>query len=750
VLATGSIAVLLFAVDQVTTTVREDYDDFVVAAATSHVATIFDLAASELIALRLTGNPLVVDAKKEAVREAIQTFWFESGLEGALVQGDGAILATSRPPEATREVVATCRGDHASLRIDGEEVHCRSLHFPLWDWTAVTLVRHVPLARLRPELVRLPRYLLGGALALTAGVLLLLWRHLSAPVSRMVADVAADRRVGATGLSELDRVGAAVNGAVDRLRQESGALADELERRHRAEATLREKEAHLRLLLASTGEGIFGVDATGICTFCNPAALRQLGFSSERDLLGKPIHALSHHTRADGRRYREEECPILRTQVRRAPERVADEVFWRADGTRFPVEYWSCPVVDQGVVSGAVVGFIDITDRQTLEEQLRQSQKMEAVGRLAGGIAHDFNNLLTAIVGFASCARDEAEPLGSQRQYAEQVLQAAAKATELTRQILAFGRKQVMSTAPVEVNGIIRSMGKLLSRVLGEDVEVALDLAPGALVTLADRAQLEQVLMNLWTNARDAMPRGGRLEVATRQVECDAQQAALHGLEAPGRYVLITIADDGVGMDEATRGHIFEPFFTTKAMGKGTGLGLSIVYGIVRQHHGQIGVTSEPGRGTTFRIHLRLTDLPAARPAAEVLEEVRGGSETVLVAEDDDEVRSLVRRVLQGAGYGVILARGGEEALRLFEERDAEIALCLFDVVMPQMGGLDLLRKIRGRQPEKRIVLMSGYAPDLVGDRPGEAGVTTLLLKPFTPRELLRRVREALDAAPSR
>jgi PAS domain S-box-containing protein len=744
VLATGSIAVLLYSVDRVTTTVREDYDDFVMAAATSHVATIFDLAASELTALRLTGNPLVVDAKKEAVREAIQAFWSQSGLEGALVQGDGAILATSRPLATTREAVAACRGDHAKLSVDKEEVHCRSLHFPLWDWTAVTFVRHVPLARLRPELVRLPRYLLGGALALTAGVLLLLWRYLSAPVSRMVADVAADRRVGATGLAELDRVGAAVNTAVDRLRQESGALADELERRHRAEATLREKEAHLRLLLDSTGEGIFGVDARGICTFCNPAALRQLGFSSEREILGQPIHALSHHTRADGSRYPEEECRILRTQERRTPERVADEVFWRADGTRFPVEYWSCPVVDQGVVTGAVVGFIDITDRQALEDQLRQSQKMEAVGRLAGGIAHDFNNLLTAIVGFASCARDEAEPIGSQRQYAEQVLQAAAKATELTRQILAFGRKQVMSPAAVEVNGVIRNMGRLLARVLGEDVEVVFDLAHGELVTLADRAQLEQVMMNLWTNARDAMPRGGRLEVATRKVEFDAQHAALLGLEAPGRYVLITVADDGVGMDEATRGHIFEPFFTTKEMGKGTGLGLSIVYGIVRQHHGQIGVTSEPGRGTTFQIHLRLTDLPAARPADGAAEEVRGGSETLLVAEDNDDVRSLVRRVLQGAGYRVISARGGDEALRLFEERADEIALCLFDVVMPQMGGLDLLRKIRTRTPDKRALLMSGYVPDFVGDRPED--VPTLLLKPFTPRELLRRVRETLDA----
>jgi PAS domain S-box-containing protein len=610
----------------------------------------------------------------------------------------------------------------------------------------VTFVRHVPLAQIRPELVHLPRLLLAGAVGVTAGVLLLFWRLLSAPISRMAAEVAEGRAVGTTGLAELDRVGSAVNAAVDQLRRQTGELAEELDRRHRAEETLREKEAHLRLLLDSTGEGIFGVDAGGNCTFCNPAALRQLGYSSADDLLGRPIHRLSHHTRADGSPYPASECPILLTRGTGGPERVVDEVFWRPNGTKFPVEYWSCPIVDRGVVTGAVVGFIDITERQALEEQLRQSQKMEAVGRLAGGIAHDFNNLLTAIVGFASVARDEAAPGSAQRENNVQVLAAAAKAAELTRQILAFSRKQVISPAPVNLNGIIANTGKLLARMLGEDVAVVFDLAPGELVTLADRAQIEQVLMNLWTNARDAMPRGGRLAVTTREVECNAQSAALLGLEAPGRYAVLTVSDDGVGMDEATRRRIFEPFFTTKELGKGTGLGLSIVYGIVRQHRGQVDVTSAPGRGTTFRIHLRLVDAPARATVAEPVAEPRGGTETVLIAEDNAAVRSLVSSVLRKAGYRVLLACDGEEALRVHQEHADEIALCLLDVVMPNVGGPEALREIRTRRPGARAIFMSGYAPELVGDGPTAGDAAVLLLKPFTPRELLRRVREALDA----
>jgi CheY-like chemotaxis protein len=289
-------------------------------------------------------------------------------------------------------------------------------------------------------------------------------------------------------------------------------------------------------------------------------------------------------------------------------------------------------------------------------------------------------------------------------------------------------------------------MGKVLSRLLGDDVEVTYQLARGELVVMADRAQLEQVLLNLWTNARDAMPRGGRLVIDTAALDADAATATALRLRAPGRYVVVTVSDTGVGMDEGTRLRIFEPFFTTKEREKGTGLGLSIVYGIVQQHHGMIEVHSSPGMGTTIGIHLPRTDRVAigAAAAASALPP-RGGTETVLLAEDNDQVRTLTRSVLESAGYGVLAARDGEEAVALHDEHQDRIALCLFDVVMPRLGGREALEVIRAHQPGARALLMSGFVPEDGAERSGVANVL-LLAKPLAPRELLRHVRAALDA----
>jgi PAS domain S-box-containing protein len=609
----------------------------------------------------------------------------------------------------------------------------------------ITVARRTPLSQRRPELARLLPLVALVATALTAAVLTVLWRNLRTPVARMAAAVDADREVHPTGLDELDRIGAAINSAVARLRVRSTELAEELERRCTAERSLREKEARIRLLLRSTAEGILGIDTRGLCTFCNPAALRLLGHAAEEDLLGKDIHQLVHASRPDDSAYPQEACPVLRTCVSGRGTRVSDEVFFRRDGSSFPVEYWSDPVIEDGVQVGAVLGFIDISDRAALEEQLRQAQKMEAVGRLAGGIAHDFNNMLMAIQGHASLARELTEDGSGVRYDLDQVLAAAGKAAGLTRQILAFSRKQAMTLAPVDMNGVVLGMGKVLARLLGEDVEVVYRLGGGDLVVLADQAQLEQVLLNLWTNARDAMPDGGRLVIGTQIDAYGEDSAAALGLEAPGRYAVVTVTDSGVGMDERTRRRIFEPFFTTKEHGKGTGLGLSIVYGIVKQHHGQIAVSSAPGKGTTLRIFLPLADAVATRAAPAPEPPVRGGSETVLLAEDNEEVRALVRSVLGAAGYRVLVARDGGEAVALHEAHADEIALCLFDAVMPRLGGREALELIQARRPRGRALLMSGYLPEQAEGGSAVTGVA-LLPKPIVPRELLRRVREALDA----
>jgi two-component system NtrC family sensor kinase len=847
VLVAGLTVALLLLVARISAKVREDYHRFTVTAASAHVTTILELAAAELTTARLLDNDVVVDAKMGSVRSSIADFWKVSGLCGVISAG-GDVVHSSLDAEQTLRVNAH-RGDGYFLVSGaGEELHCLAKSFPLWGWTVTTAARGADVSPVRTEMVLLLPTLGLGAMALVSGLFVVLWLKLRRPVVDMVDAVGAERPMPATGIAELDKIGTAVNDALARVQQ---------------------KEAHIRLLLESTAEGIYGVDTRGICTFCNPSCLKMLGFEREDEMLGRNVHELVHHTRPDGTPYPEQECHILLAYQRAQGVHIDNEVFWRKDGSWFPVEYWSFPVVEGGVVSGAVLAFIDITERRrreefiktiletvdegflvvdrerritlanralgvlvgkpvdqivgrfchetfhgranpcvgagspcplhqtldtampesgelvhrrpdggevrvdirtypvqdddgvvtsaimtltnitertALEQQLRQAQKMEAVGRLAGGIAHDFNNMLMAIVGYASLGRELSPVEGKLQSYFDQVLAAADKATDLTRQILAFSRKQVMQTAPANVNGIILGMGKMVTRLLGEDIEITLKLSGSDLVALVDRAQIEQVLMNLCTNARDAMPNGGQLVIGTQEVAVDAQGIVAHGLEAPGRYALITVSDTGSGMDEQTRQRIFEPFFTTKELGKGTGLGLSIVYGIVKQHHGQVTAYSEPGHGTTFRIYLPLTEDAAAEAVTAPTAPARGGSETVLLAEDNDNVRRLAVAVLAQAGYRVLEAGDGDEAVRLFDRHRNEVRLCLFDVVMPRKNGKEAFDEIRRIRPDARVVFMSGYAADFLGLQRQQGPAARYLPKPLLPRDLLVQVREALDA----
>jgi PAS domain S-box-containing protein len=745
VLAVLSALATTLVVERIVGKVRGDYDRFTLDAAASHVTATLDNAAAELTAARLTGNPLVAEVKRTAVAGAIVGYWQRAGLDGVIVGSDGRIVATTLSEGDAAAVRAARRPGLFAVGASGGQLRCLAEPFPVWDWSVVTVGRRAPLASLRPELALLVPLLTIVAIALTASVLALLWRNLRNPVARMAADVDADREVRSTGLAELDRIGAAINSAMARLRVRTDEVSAELDRRREAERALRDREARIRLLLESTAEGILGMNREGVCTFCNPAALRLLGRTTEQELLGKNVHEVVHAPHADGSPYPDERCPVRETARSGVSARVADEVFWRRDGTSFPVEYWSYPMHEDGVLRGAVLGFIDISERAALEGQLRQAQKMEAVGRLAGGIAHDFNNVLMAIQGHAEVAREVVGDAALVQEDLAQILEAADKAAALTRRLLAFSRKQPVSLVPVDLNELVLGMGKVLSRLLGDDVEVSYELARGELVVMADRAQLEQVLLNLWTNARDAMPDGGRLVIGTAGLDADPVASAALGLQAAGRYVAVTVSDTGVGMDETTRLRIFEPFFTTKERGKGTGLGLSIVYGIVRQHHGHIEVGSSPGKGTTVRIHLPRVEHAAAATAAPPALEARGGSETVLLAEDNEQVRALTRSVLERAGYRVIVAHDGQEAVALHDRHEHEIALCLFDVVMPRLGGREALEVIRAHRPGVRALLMSGYVPEEEEDRHGVSNVP-LLPKPIAPGDLLRQVRDALDA----
>ncbi len=450
--------------------------------------------------------------------------------------------------------------------------------------------------------------------------------------------------------------------------------------------------------------------------------------------------------RPNGHAYRPDEHPLARTID--SGEVVADEemVFVRADGTRASVLVNSAPIRNpDGFIVAGVLTFHDVTERTQLEHQLRQAQKMEAMGRLAGGVAHDFNNLLTVIGGYGQMVRDALEPKDPKQKDMDAILEASDRASALTRQLLTFSRRQMVEPRVLDLNRQVSRVSRMLSRVIGEDVELVTSLKADPARIKADPAQIEQVLMNVAVNARDAMPKGGKLTVETAAIDAATEAQAPGGLKA-GRYVALSMIDTGAGMDAETQSHLFEPFFTTKSRGKGTGLGLSTVYGIVKQSGGEIVIDSELGRGTAVRIYFPLAEERAKaegghgrRPST------RPGTETVLVVEDDSEVRRLSVEMLTRQGYAVLAAASGAEAVRLWRRHAASIDLLLTDVVMPAMSGPELAAKLKAARPGLKVVYMSGYTDEILGQRGVSVSDGTFVHKPFTSDVLTRSVRSVLD-----
>jgi len=389
----------------------------------------------------------------------------------------------------------------------------------------------------------------------------------------------------------------------------------------------------------------------------------------------------------------------------------------------------------------------DITERKLLEEQFRQSQKMEAIGRLAGGIAHDFNNLLTAIIGYSQVVLSRLEEDDAIRWQIKEIEKAGRFAASLTNQLLAFSRKQLLQPRVLDLNSVILGIEKMLHRLIGEDVEMIVKLNPQLGNVKADPGQIEQVIMNLAVNARDAMLTGGKLTIETDNVVLDETYASQHANVSPGPYALLAISDSGTGMDKETQARIFEPFFTTKELGKGTGLGLSTVFGIVKQSGGHIWLYSELGSGTTFKVYLPLVDQPTqtidvAVPQVETLT----GTETILLVEDEEMVRTLTKEVLLSKGYKVLEAEDATNALELYEQHNETIHLIITDVVMPRISGRSLVETIKLSQPEIKVLYMSGYTDNAIVHHGVIDEGTAFLQKPFTPDGLARKVREVLDA----
>ena len=518
-----------------------------------------------------------------------------------------------------------------------------------------------------------------------------------------------------------------------------GVYEDITERR-RTEEELRERDDTIRALVETSRDWIWSVDLDGNHTYCNPATESILGYSPE-ELVGQSSLRLIH----------DEDRPRAIQQMEAS---VAQECGWEnlqlrwrhKDGSWRNLESNAVPVLNS---TGAPMGFRgvdrDVTERRQLQEQLLQAQKMEAVGQLAGGVAHDFNNLLQAILGYTDLALYRLSSDDPHRHELEQVRLAADRASTLTRQLLAFSRRQVIQPVPLDLNDVIAGLMKMLRRLIGEHIQLEI-LPCHALNTVsADQGQIEQVLMNLCVNARDAMPQGGTLRIETHNVAASEAPVRSHPWAKGRAYVLVSVTDNGCGMEPQTVEHIFEPFYTTKGAGEGTGLGLSMVYGIVQQHNGLVQVASQAGAGTTFRIYLPASDAtPRAdeEPATPVLP---GGSERILIVEDDQAILDLAATILREAGYEILTASDGVEALRIVDSLVDKIDLLLLDVVMPRMGGYEVRKRVRQLIPNMRFLFASGYNAEAIRANFIENEGTQLLQKPYSRQALLLKIREVLD-----
>jgi len=517
---------------------------------------------------------------------------------------------------------------------------------------------------------------------------------------------------------------------------------------------LQEREERISLLLNSTAEGIYGLDKDGYCTFCNPSCLRLLGYTNERDLLGQHMHTLIHHTKADGNEYPLAECGISQGLQQKEGVHGENELYWRQDGTCLWIAYWTFPVIKDNEIVETVVTFIDISerrateaDKEKLNAQLQQAQKLEAVGTLASGIAHDFNNILSAILGYTELALLKLPPDSEVNKDLAEVFRAVKRAKDLVKQILTFSRQANHERLPLQIHLIVKEALKLLRASIPTTIEIRTKIDTKCGTVLADPTQIHQVLMNLCTNAYQAMREtGGVLAIELSRMEILREDDKVAGLHlAPGSYVKLLVSDTGCGMDRALMERIFEPYFTTRKKGEGTGMGLALVHGIVKDHDGHITVYSEPGEGSIFHVYLPRVETGPVDSETLATEVLPRGHERVLVVDDEQMIVQMTQRMLEGLGYQVTAMTSSVEALQYFQSQPGNIDLVITDMTMPHITGAQLAQKLLAVKPDLPIILCTGFS-ELINENKAKAiGIREYIMKPIIIQELARVVRKVLD-----
>ncbi len=510
--------------------------------------------------------------------------------------------------------------------------------------------------------------------------------------------------------------------------------------RRQAENAVHAAEKKFRDFLETIQLVAVMLDLDGNITFCNNYLLSLTGWSKDEVLYKNWFDLFIPEKDRDNTK------SVFKAVIKDGPMLLCDYQILTRKGDLRELE-WDNTLLHspEGSVIGTASIGIDITAHRQMEAQLRQAQKMEAIGQISGGIAHDFNNILSGMMGYVTLLQMKSKEGDPARQYLNQLLSLTERAAALTRSLLAFSRKQILDIRPTNLNDIVGMVGKLLSRVIGEDIELNLKPSDKDVVVNADAGQIEQALMNLATNARDAMPEGGTLTVSTGPFEMDNHFINMHGYGKPGKYALLIVQDTGMGIDEETRKKIFEPFFTTKGADKGTGLGLAMVYGTIKQHDGYINVYSEEGKGTTFTIYLPAIEAEAAEEKTVDNIPRRGGTETILLVEDEASLRQATRSILEEFGYRVIEAEDGNDAVNKFAEHKAEIKLVLMDVIMPGKSGKEAYQEMQKIQPDAKVIFTSGHTGDMLTSKKIAEEGLHFISKPVSPRELFEKIRDVLD-----